>query len=114
MGYDEEKEEEYLRRKASLIKDVIRQINTGIDRWFERLEEFEEEKRKLKQKGIGSGLDEALHAISRELALELLKEDREVRETIKEHLRWSFKEMRLEMTRQRQPTPTAPDAPSEG
>lgn len=91
MGYEEEKEEERLWRKMDIVKEAAREIEKVLDRNVERQKEFEEEKRELRRRGVQSGLDEAIHAISRELAVEVLRRDEGLRVALKGYIEREFR-----------------------
>ena len=116
MGYEEDKEEESLRRKSELVKELITEIDKTIDRYFDRLRRYDEEKHRLEQKGAGTGLDEALHAVGLEIGVEILKNDKALREDVKQFLVQSLKEALLPILRgealpyETQPAPP-PDKP---
>lgn len=95
MGYEDEKDEETLRRKSAIVKELIVEANKAIDRYFESRRKYDEERHGLDQKGIGSGVDEALHLVALELALELLKEDKALRDDLHAYIKKTFREYLL-------------------
>lgn len=65
---------------------VLEQLNELLGKVPAILKEFKQSRRK----GFETGLDEALHEVSRELSIEILKEDKELREALKDHVRGSL------------------------
>lgn len=114
MGYEEDKEEESLRKKSELVKGLIVEIDKALERYFDRLTRYDEEKRRLKQKGIGTGLDEALHAIGVEIGLEILKTDNALRSDLREYIVRSLKDHLLPVLEgQALPYETEPAPPTQ-
>lgn len=62
---------------------VLEQLNELLVKVPAILKEFKESRRK----GFETGIDEALHVVSMELTREVLKEDQELREALKNHVR---------------------------
>lgn len=95
MSYEDEMEHRRHEEKAKLVKEIIDKVNVSLDQHLERQKALEAEKRESRRKGVGSGLDEATHEIARQLALEVLREDEEIRRALKEHVRGTFRKTLL-------------------
>lgn len=102
MSYEDEQEHERHKEKAKLIEEVVRKLEEAFGRIIERqhaLYEKRAEFRRLSRehvaslgrRGVNSGLDEAIHMISKELALEVLREDRETRAALKAYIGREFR-----------------------
>jgi hypothetical protein len=65
---------------------VLEQLNEVLGKIPAILKEFKQSRRK----GFDTGLDDALHAVSMDLATEILKEDHELREALKGRVRESL------------------------
>jgi hypothetical protein len=71
---------------------VLEQLNELLLKVPAILQQFKQSRRK----GFETGLDDALHEVSRELSIEILKEDHELREALKERVRESLEAGLLE------------------
>jgi hypothetical protein len=67
---------------------ILEQLNELLVKVPAILKEFKQSRRK----GFDTGIDDGIHAISMELAMEILKEDQELREALKGHVRKSLEE----------------------
>lgn len=67
---------------------VLEQLNQLVNQVPAVLEKFKASRRK----GFETGIDEALHESSRELAAEILKEDPDLREALKRHVRGALED----------------------
>ena len=65
---------------------ILEQLNEVLGKVPGILKEFKQSRRK----GFETGIDDAIHAISMELAMEVLKEDQELRRALKDHVRGSL------------------------
>ncbi|MGH9388942.1 MAG: hypothetical protein ACRD1Z_04950, partial [Vicinamibacteria bacterium] len=65
------------------------------DLHFDRMKKYDEEKRELKRKGVRSGMDEALHQITSETMVEVLKENLDLRAALKNYVLLTLRETLL-------------------
>lgn len=99
MGYEDEKEEEALRKRAEIIEDLGKKLQVclqqAIANYFVGRRAYDEERRDLDRKGLGTGVDLALEAVARDLTFELLKEDKKLRAEFKAYILRTFKDQLL-------------------
>lgn len=90
MGYEDEIEHQRHKQKVQFVKDILSKVDESISSMIRQQEELAEKKTQFKRKGISSGLDEALHEISKGIALEILRSDESIGEKLKRHIKKQF------------------------
>lgn len=96
MGYEDDKEEESLRKRAEIMEDLAKKLQTvlqqAITNYFEARRAYDEERRDLERRSVATGADQALEAVAREVTFEILKEDRKLRDKFKAYILRTLKD----------------------
>lgn len=72
---------------TTYVKGDLGDIMEQVTRIMEKLPAILGELKQSKRKGFETGLDEALHQVAKDVSIELLQEDPELRAAIKEQVR---------------------------
>lgn len=86
MTYEEEIEHRWMEDKMGMAKEIIESINIAFERYDALNRKLEEDKWNLNRKGFNSGFDEAIHEISKDLTLQIIRENKDILERLKSQI----------------------------